>query len=420
MSERAPTPGQVVERSTPDTEAALEPVAPVSAPEPPPGVETSAPERTIQERVSALDTTPPPELALVHIQARGEAFVIHAFEGGRGQELASDTLTDNPFESGLDAESFFGLIDLLNDTPALQKFVGWVEKQLKTHPGLHLAIQEHKSANVPWEMLKLPDDDSFLGARVNVARWEGKEEEGAAALTELGQAKSCEGEVLAYVAPGLLEDMRLEPWDRQALEGALQTIHRGNPLRKMEELLVELEKEHPGVGMVYLLCHGLVTTDAKDFELGASSEKYPEDRLSLLKLRTKKLKRLRHSDSIIFLDACEGGQVMQGVKYLPAGTRVGFPQTFLKKGARGVIGALAAFELPHAAKLAQDLLELARKEPRTVPELLRELRARAAEGLEDETDPKRWERWYHTFLYVYYGHPLTTLSLGQGEAGHGG
>ncbi len=40
--------------------------------------------------------------------------------------------------------------------------------------------------------------------------------------------------------------------------------------------------------------------------------------------------------------------------------------------------------------------------------------------LEDEKDPARWERWYHTFLYVYYGHPLTTLSLGQGEAGHGG
>jgi hypothetical protein len=214
--------------------------------------------------------------------------------------------------------------------------------------------------------------------------------------------------------------MLLEPWDRQALERALQTIHGGNPLRKMEELLVELEKEHPGVGLVYLLCHGIVSPDARDIELGASSEKYPEDRLSLLKLRTKKLKRLKYSGSIIFLDACAGGQVKQGVKYLPSGTRVGFPQTFLKKGAHGVIGALAPFDLPHAAKLAQELLELARKEPRTVPELLRELRARAAAGLEDENDPARWERWYHTFLYVYYGHPLTTLSLGQGEAGHGG
>lgn len=418
MSERAPTPAQVVDRSTPGTETALEPVAPVAAPEPPPGIETSAPEATIADRLPAPDATPPPELALVHIQARGESFVIHAFEGGRGQELAADEPPDNPFELNLDAQSFLGLMDMMKDNPALHKFVRWVEMRLEAHPRLHLAIQEHKNANVPWEMLKL-SDDSFLGARVNVARWEGAEE-GATALTEMNQAKSCEGEVLAYVAPGLLEDMPLAPWDKQALEGSLQSIHGGKALRKMEELLVELEKAHAGVGVLYLLCHGLISPDMRYSELSANSTKYPKDKLSLLSLRSMKLKRLRHSDALVILDACTGGQVIQGVKYLPAGTRVGFPQAFLSKGARGVIGAMAPFNLPHAAKLAHELLELARKEPRTVPELLRELRARAAAGLEDETDPQRWERWYHTFLYVYYGHPLTTLSLGQGEAGHGG
>ncbi|OJT17360.1 hypothetical protein BO221_45410 [Archangium sp. Cb G35] len=418
MSERAPTPAQVVDHSTAGTETALEPVTPVPEPEPPPGVEMSTPERTIQDRLSALDTTPPPELALVHIQARGESFVIHAFENGRGQELATDKPTKNPFESGMDPENFLGLMDMLKDNPALRKLVRWVEKRLAAHPRLYLAIQEYTNANVPWEMLRLRDD-SFLGARVNVARWEG-EEEGAEALTEMSQAKSCEGEVLTYIAPGLLDELPLASQDKQTLESALQTIHGGKPLRKMEELLGELEKTHPGVSMVYLLCHGLVSPDASYSELGASSAKYPEDKLTLLKLRTKKLKRLKHSGAIIFLDACAGGQVRQGVNYLPSGTRVGFPQAFLSKGARGVIGAMAPFDLPHAAKLAQELLELARKEPRTVPELLRELRARAAARLQDEADPQRWEGWYHTFLYVYYGHPLTTLSLGQGEAGHGG
>jgi hypothetical protein len=421
----APTQAQVVARKTPADKAELVEATPVSAPEVPPDVEAPAPPTAVPERVAALDAQPPPEVVLVHVRAgQGSSFVISAFEkreqgGFAEREIESDAAGDDLFSMRLEPEEFYGMVDLLGDNPAIRKFVKWLEGRRAAHPGgLFLVIQEHTTTNVPWEMLRL--GDSFLGAQVNVARWEGAELE----ASELGtppEQQGGGGDVVAYVAQGIPERTTLTPGQREAFERALQVIHGGRPLRLVQELIDILGTPREGVGVLYLLCHGLIAAKVQQSRLYAEPEThYPQEQLPLLKLRTLEMELLARSRAVVFLDACTGGQVVQGASQLPARTRVGFPQAFLNKGARGVIGAVADLDVEYAVKLAHDFVELAREQPRPVAELLRELRARAAADLRNARDPERWTRWYHTFLYVYYGHPLATLSLGRGqEAGIG-
>jgi transcriptional regulator of met regulon len=418
MTPGAPTREQVVGRSSPDAGEALAPAEPISAPEVPADVVSPAPETAVSQRVAELDAEPPAEISLVHVRASGDSFVITAFEGGEELEIEKDKAGEDPFQLKLEPRDFLGWVDLLKDNPALQKFVRWVEERLAAHPGrLFLVIQEHTTTNVPWEMLKL--GDSFLGARVNVVRWEGGQEAGARLGEALRREELCEGEVVAYVAQGVPDETDLEQEEKQAVEVALSVIHGGKPLRTVEELIAELEKEREGVGVLYLLCHGEIASKVQYSFLGAHEGLYPGEQLSLLKLRGLELELLSRSKAVVILDACTGGRVEQGSSQLPARTRVGFPQAFLGKGARGVIGAVAKLDVGHAVVLARDLLERARKRPRPVPELLRELRAEAAAALKDKKDPKRFERWYHTFLYVYYGHPLAKLSPGGKGGGRG-
>lgn len=398
------------------------PAPAVSAP-PPADVETPAPV-PVPVAVPAIDRAPPPEVALLHILADGQGIKVQGHEGTTVRLEATSTRPRQALiEKDLPPKRVDTYLDLLKQDPAIQKLVQWVKQLRAAHPeGVCLVIQEHTSTGIPWEMLKVAR--SYLGALVTTVRWEdfvATGEDTSKTLT-FDEAR-CGGGVVSYVVPRVTEDSSITPEEKAAVERNLQMLLRGDPrFREIKALRKALCKEQGGVGLVYLLCHGLFVDDFPDSFLGSLSDE--KERLTYEDLRVPTMRLLQRSAPVVFLDACSVGRMKDDDPNLTHGLRYGFPQLFLGHGARAVIGALARVDVAYAVRLAKDLVELSRNHPeRSLPELLRQLREQAAAELEhaleeDPDDKACWARWYYTFLYVYYGYPMTRLAVTRGEAGH--
>ncbi len=91
---------------------------------------------------------------------------------------------------------------------------------------------------------------------------------------------------------------------------------------------------------------------------------------------------------------------------------MGFIELFLAKGARGVIGTLGAVGDSHAANFAHDLIQESLRSPNlSVAALLRKLRLRVVENLPEQPTTQDLLPFIYTFMYVYYGNPMTVLRL---------
>jgi hypothetical protein len=409
----APSLAQVTSAKEPKTTDPTEPVQPVPAPEVPADVVAPVPQTAeLSTPALPLTATPPQAVVSVHIRRDKDGYCIQAFEPGREprKPVSSPPSKEKLIEAGHPALRVHTYVGKVAANPAVADLISWVKELRARYPGgLYLIIHEYTSTGIPWEML--PVENSYLGAVVTTVRWEDFQDaqDRSASKTVSFEAMSCDGELLSYVDPNEEEHVK------QLLEVFLG---KQVSFKTMRELLTGLQKERGGVGLLYLLCHGHFVDEFPDSYLGTGA-----DRLTYEDLDEEPLKLLKQSGSLIFLDACSVGRMEDDDPFLPAGMRYGFPQLFLGHGARAVIGALAEVKVEYAVKLAHELVKLSQQHPgRPIPELLRELRARAVEELKQapKDDKSRWDRWYFTFLYVYYGYPFTRLSLKPKGAAHGG
>jgi hypothetical protein len=267
---------------------------------------------------------------------------------------------------------------------------------------LLLIIADHTDLGIPWEMLRLRNSrHEFLGSEITTARWAEAIDDDDEDVVPGIEPDECPGDMVAYIDP---DERRKVATSLEVLDPLAWEDH--NDLRKFQDLL---KTDRDGCGLVYMLCHGFVSENTLEMELG---RKDPNCRVRLAELRRLAMRLLDRSRSVVFLNACDTGRATRDQEYLCDYRRRHFSELFLGKRARGVIGTLDKVEVKHAARVARGFLERALKHPElTMAELLRELRAQAVKALDEVPTEAQLDDWFYSFLYVYYGNPLTVLRL---------
>jgi hypothetical protein len=269
---------------------------------------------------------------------------------------------------------------------------------------LCLVIVDYTDFEIPWEMLELSSEDSpnqYLGAIITTVRWQPVRIEDTY-LNLQPKAEKCCGQAIAYVLNN--DELQGVGPELQILEQLQAVVYRN--ITTFED---HLQRPESNCGFIYISCHGGFSTNPSEIWIG--SERHLEQRLRLLNLRRRQLTLVKKSPSIVFINACHSGR-HQAHPSIPKSYRVGFAELFLAKGARGVIGTLGAVGDRHAAQFARDLIQESLNSPDLpVAALLRQLRWKVVQNLPENPTTEDLLPFIYTFMYVYYGNPLTVLRL---------
>lgn len=271
---------------------------------------------------------------------------------------------------------------------------------------LQLIVSDHTDFDIPWEFLKLSKTE-YIGAAISTARWQHiASDEGDLVLEPISDV--CVGRVLSFVS----SDLKTAGSEREFLWRCL----RSEALDDIDQLKRILREDAAGYSLIYMACEGFPIDEKEVIHLShlALGSRDQKKRLSYLELNRLDLNLIKASRSIVFINACDSGGHRKDTQYYYDEYRRGFPELFLAKGARGVIGTIAAVADEYAAEIAQDLLsEIYESGHLPIAELLRRLRARAVVKFQENPTEGHTERFVYTFMYVYYGNPMARLTLNE-------
>ncbi len=278
----------------------------------------------------------------------------------------------------------------------------WLTK-LHKHFGsqLRLIIADYTDFEIPWEMIDL-SNRQYVGALITVARWQHVIGDESHLSLEVKPDECC-GHIISYLNREELDGTGPE---YEVLED-LNALSFEDPRPFLKQLQ---QDNNTTVGLVFMACHGIFKNDIRKVALG--SIRNEDQRLGLLSLRGYNLKLLKCSQVVVFINACHSGRLQTEGKYLRDTYRRGFAELFLSKGAKGVIGTLGGVNDTFAAEIARDLLKEASLHPEMpIATILCKLRASAVDSLPSEPQDQDLLRFIYTFMYVYYGNPMTVLKL---------
>jgi hypothetical protein len=299
--------------------------------------------------------------------------------------------------------------------------VRWLNELRARHgDALHLVVWDDTEFEIPWELLKLDGDAAgdrgagagapsvppagLLGALVPVARWTTIRELDRSLLDSPAH---CSGDVVGYF------DDRMRP-DGDAFGHFAHEEHAD-----ADSFLASLDGRggggDRGLGMVYMGCHGTYGKDMEDLTAGV---------LTWYEMNEPGMSALEGRSTLVCLNVCHSGRLVHNRDGGEDALR-GFPELFLRKGAMACIATRGEVGETEARDLLAHLVEHARRTPeRPLAHMLRDYRARAAaelphpvprklgrDGTIDNDGQRRVLRFLYQFMYVYYGHPLTTLRL---------
>ncbi|MFF4116180.1 CHAT domain-containing protein [Streptomyces sp. NPDC001714] len=298
------------------------------------------------------------------------------------------------------------LLGLARWSRTQEDLVAWINDLRAQHGAeLQLVVWDDTDYDIPWELLLLPDRRDrgliagILGALVTVVRWTTIRRAGTAPF---GEPASCAGHVLGYYADRMRRD-------REVFENYVHQPHVGTP----RTFLTDLSRRNLGAGLVYMGCHA---------EYGAHAHEVRIDALTWNRLDLHPMSALEGGSTLVCLNACDSARSFRN---LGQGEDVlrGFAELFLRKGAGGCIAVSGKVGDDIAHLLVRDLVGRVCADPELpVAGALREFRAAAAVRL---PDPESWvdrlggdtenEREVllvlYSFMFLYFGHPRTTLQL---------
>ena len=273
---------------------------------------------------------------------------------------------------------------------------------------LCLVISDHTNFEIPWEMLELsPYDDSpneYVGALMTTVRWRQIISADDYLLLDC-KPDECRGHALAYILDTELKGVGPEI---DALTKLQAVIYRSSQ-HHIKEFQAHLQQSESSCSFVYISCHASIHSNFREITLGSNLDE--QQQLKLLALRKCQLNLVKNSQGIVFINACHSGRE-QAHNSIPHNYRMGFVELFLAKGARGVVGTLGAVGDTYAAQFAHDLIEESLRPPQaSVATILRKLRLKVVKNLPSEPNTRDLLPLIYTFMYVYYGNPMTVLRL---------
>jgi hypothetical protein len=294
-------------------------------------------------------------------------------------------------------------------SPSVDELCGWLLRLLDRYGSeLKLIIIDHTDFEIPWELIDL-QERRFVGAMIATSRWLKVKAPGAGERTLPVVGEECAGRTLSCY---LYQEI-----DHHQIESNAVGRLDAQSTDDLQHFFKMLCCRDADVGMVLVSSHAFFKA-GRSREISVGSRANSKNRLPLSAFRETELKVIKESRPIVFLNGCDSARVTFENERFVSSYRRGFPEVFLAKGARGFIGTLAAVKDDHAAEFARDFIIKALERPDLpVATLLRELRAEAAARLPRPV-PEEAEalKFLNTFMYVYYGSPLTSLRLKVKEA----
>ncbi|MFD7734929.1 CHAT domain-containing protein [Kitasatospora phosalacinea] len=281
--------------------------------------------------------------------------------------------------------------------------VRWIRDLFSAGPRPRLVIWDNTAHNIPWELFyhqpsaQSGGPEGWLGELVPVVRWtsvhDGDRVAGysAAEHVNTGGLLMLEEESLARPTDAFAEYL-VEP-----------------PHRTVDTFMRRLDRPEDGpFGLVMIRCHGFYSPSGREFSIGGPS---------LNRLAGYPMKTLRAFTPPVVLNSCSSGQAIEDDR-LPDRPVRSFVELFLRQGASAVVAVIGDIDSDHSHEFATRLLRTATDRPVNLAEALREHRRYYYQRIErepsgsDTPDPEQdYKRFLTSFLYVYYGHPDTTLHL---------
>ncbi|MBX9254572.1 CHAT domain-containing protein [Desmonostoc muscorum CCALA 125] len=370
----------------------------------------------------------PQNVAILHISEYGENK--YSVWGGHLYKKLDRTDPENkpdlslgrPITRREDADGIKEKIEEFSDLNApLRKWLKYLRK--KFCEDLCLIIVDHTNFEIPWEMLELSPykEESkyqYIGALITTVRWRKVNNDNDDCddpyLVLQFKEDECCGEAVAY-----LLDTELEVGQESEILRNLGATKFPSSRKTIKDFHNHLHSNNADHSFVYMSCHGILGKSPDEIILG--SQRDQQQQLKLRELRERPLNPGRISQGIVFMNTCHSArEVIDPV--LRHSYRKNFIELFLRQGARGVIGTLGAVNNEVAADFACELIkECLQSSPLPVAALLKKLRLKAVEKLylDGATEKEKGFlllSFINTFMYVYYGSPMTVLRLTrQGE-----
>jgi nucleoside phosphorylase len=332
----------------------------------------------------ALDSTLPEGMVSLNIQALLDEnqYYIHAHHGkraftNRGQFDRSLIDLHQQIEGNLTGDNLLSVIDDCNagvknsvDCVAGQVLT-WLHRQQNDSSDQIpcLMIDERTEFEIPWELLE--SGAKPVGVAFQIVRQKQMELEVAPVNA------CCGGGVLVYA---------------HAKYGGWQRYQR-QQFTVFQEFLSQMQKPATEFGLVFI--DGFSVEEP----LKSSPTAY-----------IKRSKLFRSGTSIVFISGQLHLDASIGLTHRMLLTN------FLEHGAKGIVGTLKRIDRAKAKEVVELFSEEHRQHPEwTIPEILRRLRERMWEALEDEVNENTCASYLATFLHVYFGNPMTRLQLASAE-----
>jgi hypothetical protein len=276
---------------------------------------------------------------------------------------------------------------------------GWLNTlRRKFGADLRLVIWDDAGFNFPWEMLWLDDDPErglsggWLGSLVSVARWTTLHQDTRDPQTD--DPAHCCGQVLAYVD---------EAMERDYTAFIDYTPQAPDEIGDLDRFLTRTTDPSERFALLYVAAHGEYSPKWVRLRLASRS---------ILDWQGK-LGALKENSGLVFLNACHTGESVAD-KRLEDGLLRGFAQMFLLEGAQGVLATLGEVEDEHAREVAGRVVAaLADAHGAEVSVVLRDLRAQVEAEMQHKMADDAADLWrlFYMFMYVYFGHPASTVQL---------
>ncbi|MBL1197856.1 MAG: CHAT domain-containing protein [Nostoc sp. GBBB01] len=358
-----------------------------------------------------ITMTPPQNVAILHIyESKNDKYSVWGGHVDKGlpttkpenkPSLSLARQVENKLDHGLIKSR---MKSLSKENVQLRK---WLKDLMSKVKNLCLVIADHTDLEIPWEMLELSPEESprqYVGALITTVRWRKVISINDDYPILEFKTDECCGQAVAY----LLEELGGLEAEIEILKQLQGTIYQSS-IHSIKNFHIHLQRRDTDCGFVYMSCHGFLENNPEEMALGSKSNK--QERLTLQTLGDRPPNLIQKSQGIVFLNACHSAHD-QVDPVTRSSYRKGFVEFFLGQGARGVIGTLAAVDSTVATNFARGLIEESlNSSDLSVAEILKKLRFKAVENLGDEPTLEQLKFFINTFMYVYYGSPMTVLRL---------
>lgn len=377
-------------------------------------IETGNEEKIFPPNELYINMKLPPEVAILHVYENGDNEYSVWGSVNKGTPLLQTKPNKTPKSLGNFVEDKVVPRDIWGTMTVFSKYCREIRKWLNVlreqfGEQLCLVIADHTAFEIPWEMVELFPNRvnkqyQYLGALIKTARWRPVINDYDQHLMLDCNMDECNGNTVAYV----LEELKGIEAELSILEALEAVVYRSSQ-HNITAFKDHLKQNDSNCGFVYISAHGTFSQNLHEIFIGSLKDE--QQQLNLLDLHQCTLNLLSNSRSIVFINACHTAR-QEAHDFIPRHYCVGFVERFIAQGSRGVIATLGAVGQLHAANFARELIQKSLQSPNlSVAELLRQLRLRVVNRLLENPTEEDLLKFIYTFMYVYYGNPMTVLRL---------